>query len=374
MMHIMMSYLYLHKHWHSSLSLLSLSSYKMGQLSEKTRREVIAAYFNSNRSCGAAQTVSHFKAMGVHPKTTYRILKRLEATGSTDRQTGSGGHNKKMDGNKLRSLRAQALNRLGMSTRKLARRYNVDKSTIYRHLRGMGAISRARVKVPEYTDEQRRRSEERAKKLSNSLRNRILIMDDESYFPMKSDYIPGNNRFYTMDFTTAPEDVKFIRKKFPTRLLVWLAISTKGVSSPFFLPAGNALNGEVYREKCLKGHLLPFIDKYYRGDNILFWPDGASAHYAKATLDFLTANNIPVVTNDKNPPNLPQARPIENVWSHLKREVYRGGWEASSLIALKRKITRAIGMLDMNVIRSDLEGVPAKLRRIGQFGVYSEMK
>jgi DNA-binding transcriptional ArsR family regulator len=347
----------------------------METLNENKRRQVIAAFFKANKSLGRAYTVRHFKTMGIQPKTTYRILNRLEATGSTDRQSGSGGSNKIMDGNKLRSLRALSLNRLGVSTRKLARRYNVTKSTVHRHLRAMGAVSRLRVKVPEYTEEQKLRSQERAKKLATVLINKFVIMDDESYFPMKSDVIPGNDRFYCLDYTTAPEDVKYMRKrKFPTRLLVWLAISTKGISTPFFIPAGSALNGEMYREKCIKEHLLPFLQKHHLGDNILFWPDGASAHYAKATLDFFATKNIPFVAKDMNPPNLPQARPIENVWSQLKAEVYRGGWEASSLTSLKRRIKRAIGMLDMNRIISDLEQVPAKLRKIGRFGVYSVMK
>jgi hypothetical protein len=105
-----------------NISYLSLFLDRMETLNENKRRQVIAAFFKANKSLGRAYTVRHFKTMGIQPKTTYRILNRLEATGSTDRQSGSGGSNKIMDGNKLRSLRALSLNRLGVSTRKLARR------------------------------------------------------------------------------------------------------------------------------------------------------------------------------------------------------------------------------------------------------------
>ena len=39
-----------------------------------------------------------------------------------------------------------------------------------------------------------------------------------------------------------------------------------------------------------------------------------------------------------NPPNVPQARPIENFWGSLAQKVYEGGWEANSEIAIKRRI------------------------------------
>ncbi|RNA02961.1 glucosylceramidase 4 [Brachionus plicatilis] len=39
---------------------------------------------------------------------------------------------------------------------------------------------------------------------------------------------------------------------------------------------------------------------------------------------------INYVTKDINPPNVPQARPIENFWSCLSENVYEGGWQASN--------------------------------------------
>jgi len=41
----------------------------------------------------------------------------------------------------------------------------------------------------------------------------------------------------------------------------------------------------------------------------------------------------------QNPPNVPHLRPIENLWACLKQEVYRDGWEASSIWAKQRSQT-----------------------------------
>ena len=36
------------------------------------------------------------------------------------------------------------------------------------------------------------------------------------------------------------------------------------------------------------------------------------------------------VDETTNPPNVPQARPIENLWGVFAQKVYEGGWEATT--------------------------------------------
>ena len=62
----------------------------------------------------------------------------------------------------------------------------------------------------------------------------------------------------------------------------------------------------------------------------MFWLDLTSSHYAKKTLNWLTEQNIPYVPKKDIPPNVPQARPIEDFWSVLKRKVYEKSWEAQN--------------------------------------------
>jgi hypothetical protein len=46
------------------------------------------------------------------------------------------------------------------------------------------------------------------------------------------------------------------------------------------------------RDECLDPYLLPFIKKYHRNDQYVFWPDQASAHYAKKVKDWLKSKKI----------------------------------------------------------------------------------
>ena len=63
----------------------------------------------------------------------------------------------------------------------------------------------------------------------------------------------------------------------------------------FFQTCGLAVNGEVYCEQCVRERLKPFIDDMHGEDEMLFWPDLASAHYARATLDLFEELEIPYV-------------------------------------------------------------------------------
>lgn len=106
-----------------------------------------------------------------------------------------------------------------------------------------------------------------------------------------------------------------------------------------------------------------FIEKYHSEDEIMFWPDLASCHYAKKTLN---EQNIPFVPKNDNPPNVPQARPIENFWAVLKRKVYEKGWEAQNDKQLIGRIKRKLKEIDQSV-----EKVRYTLRKIGDNGPLS---
>ena len=65
-------------------------------------------------------------------------------------------------------------------------------------------------------------------------------MDDASYFGLKDDITPGNVGFYKKSVKSAgdvPDEVRYRTKaKYPEKLLVWIKITEKGISEPFFIP------------------------------------------------------------------------------------------------------------------------------------------
>ena len=74
------------------------------------------------------------------------------------------------------------------------------------------------------------------------------------------------------------DSVKYYDKaKYEAKLLVWVAISPAGISECFIVPSKMAVTQKVYLEECLVKRLLPFIKKYHRDDQYVFWPDMASS-------------------------------------------------------------------------------------------------
>ncbi|KAL4460788.1 hypothetical protein ABPG72_002909 [Tetrahymena utriculariae] len=74
-------------------------------------------------------------------------------------------------------------------------------------------------------------------------RNIDFILDDESYFTLTHSCQSGNDRFYSSDLNLTPPQMKFdFKMKFEPKLLVWIAISPRGISKPYYAQSGLAIN------------------------------------------------------------------------------------------------------------------------------------
>ncbi|CAF4079490.1 unnamed protein product [Rotaria sp. Silwood1] len=242
-----------------------------------------------------------------------------------------------------------------------------------RNLKAMGIMYRKKKRAPKYTDKQLQEIPLRARRLYRTLLNDDfeLILDDEKYFLLHNESVAANRGFYTSDPNTAPPEIKFKRsKKFEPKVLVWVAISENGISTPFFSYQQQAINQATYLNKCIKARLMPFIDNYHNKNKVLFWPDLARSHYGHEVMEYFNENNISFVPEQHNPQNCPQARPIETFWSLLEQMVYAGGWEAKNLEQLKRRISQMLKKFDITVVQSMFSNIPKQLRRITDKGPY----
>ena len=140
---------------------------------------------------------------------------------------------------------------------------------------------RKRKSAPKYSgDDQEHRARMNSLKVRRLLKPGVeLIMDDEKYFTLVDD-IASNRFYYTVDPSTTANKIKFnCQAKFEPKLLVWMAISSKGISRVYVHRSKNAVSTNVYLNECIRKRLIPFIERYHVDDSILFWPDLASAHY-----------------------------------------------------------------------------------------------
>ena len=109
---------------------------------------------------------------------------------------------------------------------------------------------------------------------------------------------------------------------------------------------------------------MPFIEKYHHKKKVLFWPDLARSHYGLKVMEYLDQNGIHFVSQQKNPQNSPQARPVETLWSILAQMVYAGAWEAKSINQLKKRIMKKLNELDIKVVQTMFLDIRKILRKI----------
>ena len=104
-----------------------------------------------------------------------------------------------------------------------------------------------------------------------------IIMDHETYFSFKNNSCVTNKGFYTSDKKQTSSELLFAKKdKFPKKMMLWLAISSGGMSDPVFVE-GNAMNGDFYEKNCVP-LVKKFITTHHRGKKVIFRADLATAH------------------------------------------------------------------------------------------------
>ena len=87
--------------------------------------------------------------------------------------------------------------------------------------------------------------------MCNQYRGKLFVLDDESYFGLSLSHVPWNTVFYTSDVSSIPADVKYkFQQKFEPQIMLYIPISERGISKPWFKSNGIAINKEVYINEC----------------------------------------------------------------------------------------------------------------------------
>ena len=344
---------------------------------EQTLRDRIVRFYQRvlpGNPRAKRDTVRHFEAEGVGKKTTYRIIDRYLTTGTTKRKTGSGRKAVVMTPSQCRRLKRLVNHRTGVSQRRLAVKFGCSQPYIAKVIRKLGIRCRKRSKVPFYRSAAAMSIAQRAcRRLYDKWRQLDFIIDDEKYFGLSGYQMSGNRSFYTSDITATPDSVAtFGKRKFEPKVLLWIAISRKGISKPVLISGrGMAIDRFKYVSNCISPGLLPFIRKHYPNGGYIFWPDKASAHYADHTLTFLRRKRVNFVEKDDNPTNVPQCRPIEDFFGLLATRVYEGNWVAQDVEQLKRRIRRCLRAIPPPTVQATMDTVKAKLLKAYRRGLIS---
>ena len=89
--------------------------------------------------------------------------------------------------------------------------------------------------------------------------------------------------------------------------------------------------------------------------------DGARAHTARATLQYLTDRNVNFLTPEQWPPFSPDLNVMDfAIWPLLAQKVYRSHKSYTSIQTLKQAIMRAWDEIEIQHIRSAVRDFPRR--------------
>ena len=258
------------------------------------------------------------------------------------------------------------------SISELSNKLEIPRSTCYSWVKRYHFINFAQKKIPKCSMNQKKKQITRSRRLyyqySCSRKSLKFIMDDEAYFEVDGTV----SSYWALPNTKIPENIKWVEKsKFPEKVLVWMAISEKGISKPYIKSTRGAMDMELYCKKCIRPRLQNFIKKHHSDGNYIFWADLATSHTGGTTTRFLRKLKIPYIPVFENPPNVPQMRPIETFWALLKRKVYSKGWKAKNINCLQRRIKSKINEFTEEDSFQLMKNVHSKIRKAAYFGVKS---
>lgn len=330
----------------------------MSSQQEKNRKIILQKYIENP----LRTQKSIAKDVGVSRETVSRVLKKFSGSLTVERKKGSGKkvgpHDKKLEKKVCSTIKA----RRGMSTRDVAKKCQTSSSMVQRVKRRNNMKCYKKQKQPKRTVPQKNRAIVRSRRLYDLLlsENACIVMDDETYVKLDFQTLPGPQYYIKKKDEILPEKETHIGlEKFGEKLLVWQAICSCGDRSRIFVTKAT-VNKEIYINECLKKRLLPFI-RSHNGPTI-FWPDLASAHYAKDTINFLNNHNIDFVPKEANPPNVPELRPIERYWALVKAQLKKEKRGAKNQEDFKKIWNRSSKRVTKNTVQTLMEGVRRKVR------------
>jgi hypothetical protein len=277
-------------------------------------KSILYKYYQKNHGLGRKHIFDKFISMGAPKRTLNHWLSMLEQNKVLTRKKGSGPPTTIATANNIRKMKNFFNHRKGCSQKRVASKLKTTQQYVSKMLLQRTNIRCLKRTVkPKMTALQVKLARPKCGRRFLKFCNVDFILDDESYFTLSNTTLAGNDRFYSDDIQKTPTDVKNkMKAKYESKLLVWVAVSPRGMSSVKFFKSGLAINQYIYRDECIRKRLIPFINKYYRDGKYVFWPDLASSHYANSVHADLRDKKVNFVQKQDNPANVPKVRPIED--------------------------------------------------------------
>ena len=112
------------------------------------------------------------------------------------------------------------------------------------------------------------------------------------------------------------------KSQHPKSIMVWAGISVVGKTPLVFVPQGTKINAKIYQDLILEKSVRAIGSTFMKGKKWIFQQDGAPAHTAKSTREWLSANVPTFLGPEEWPPSSPDLNPCDYyLWGGWKRRL-----------------------------------------------------
>lgn len=245
--------------------------------------------------------------LGITERTIRRICATYRSTRRVGRKVGSG-RRKALNSSMKLKIHRMLTNNPSLTCKELALRLGnvVSDETIRLYLKGQDFSWKQRSRVPNISEEDKQRRLDFAESNMEIEFDSIFFTDECTFDLNGTTKVWGKKgkRILKGTSTYAP------------KVQVWGAISAQG-KAYLEIFYGN-MDSDLYMD-ILEDRFEP-IALEIMGDSWILQHDGARCHTSRAVTELL--EEMEIETLDW-PPRSPDLSPIENVWSLLKRQVYK---------------------------------------------------
>ena len=304
------------------------------------------------------------------------VKRELEGEGLHDRSRP--GAPRKLSNDAVKRAKDLLLASNTCSTlRKVARRLvdeghcstKVSKSTVGSAVKsGKGALQSCHVSsVPALSEEQMRKRVAFAKANRNRPWTKVMFTDSKYFYLNQLAGRKGPKRWVLAGSKPTQAGVKF-----PSKVHVYAGVSYHGKTDLHFATGTTGLKstfsktqrgvGALEYQAVLEQTLLPQARKIFSRHSIRDWTlqqDGAPAHTASSTREFLEQQGIDVLRNW--PPNSPDLSWIENIWGWTEQQLRKHSF--STLSELKTVLQKVWNDMPLEVLQANCRSMRDRLKK-----------
>lgn len=264
------------------------------------------------------------------------LLRKIWATGSVDRQPGSGRPRSVRTDDNIAAVHDLALSQedapqTHRTTRQIAREKQISQTTVVRIIREdlhLKCLKKRRAQALTIANTESRL--ERCKQLLRKFPEHtvgFIWFTDEKIFTVAPPINSQNDRLYVSASTRKRNvDANRLLRTRPTfsrSVMVSVAVSKLGCSDLFFVEPGVKVDGAYYRDVLLMQKILPSI-KRMSGRLFIFQQDSAPAHRARDTIELLRRETPDFIGPGLWPANSPDLNPVDyRIWGLVQERVYQ---------------------------------------------------